>query len=184
MNQLLTVPRNGASHIIGADFDVLGEDEDLMGLGDVLGDDEVLGAIRRARGRRMILPGVQKPGERRQWLPFPSASMGTSAAGVSVTVSVNAQRPFRGGRIVAASRGNEAGFAASMTQLLIANVPQPIASGSTPLEAFGAGAFDLGVDLDSSQPGVLYEITWTIDARGGSPTATTIVTSLFGHSLR
>jgi hypothetical protein len=165
-----------------------GEDDELMGLGDVLGDADVLGAVRRARarmglGKRMLLPGVPAPGGRRQWLPFPVAAMGVSAAGVAVAVNVNAQRPFRGYRIVAAARGNEAGFAASLTGFLISNVPQPISSGSTPLEAFAAGAFDLAVDLDSSLPGVLYELVWSVDARGGAPTATNIVTSLFGKSL-
>jgi hypothetical protein len=181
---LLGADEGRLAGLLGAD------EEDLLGaLGDVLGDPEVLGAIHRAKartGRRMILPGVQNPGERRQWLPFPITAVGAGvvAGTVQVAVTTNPQRPYRGNRILIAARGFEAGAAFSLADMRIANVPQALAAGNTPIEAFGANAFGLDVDLDSSQPGVEYLVQIRVDARGGVPTAGEVHSAVFGHSLR
>ena len=167
------------THVMGQ-----GDDEDIYG--DVLGDPEVLGAIQRAKGRRMRLPGVQTFGERRQWLPFPVVTFVN--AGLTVQQSTrNGQRPFRGRRIVV-TRANvgaaSPNLLVTVTQVLIANVPQALSVGGTPVEAFAATAFDLGVDLDSTQPGVDYTVEFTISAAPAVAETVTLSTAIFGSSLR
>ena len=177
--------------MVGADDDVLGDVlgdvDDLMGDDDVEGD--VLGAVRRRRRfrakRRMIAAGVQRVGERKQFLPFPATAF-TAASGLILTVQVNAQRPFRGSRIVAAvtRTGATSTGLVTLSDLRVGNDPQPIAVGETPIEAFSPTAFDLSVDLDSSQPGVVYTAVLRISVAPGAADRVDVALALFGAALR
>jgi hypothetical protein len=170
--------QNG-SQIVGAD------DEDLMGLGDVLGDADVLGAIQKAR-RRMLMPGVQLPGERRQ--PMGIGSVTFVNAGVTVlALTVNAQAPYRGKRLVL-DRFNVGAASPNLSVLLtdfrIANVPQTLTAGGIPVSAFRPDAVDTYIDLDTSAPGVEYFMEFTISAAPAAAETVRIDAVLFGASLR
>jgi len=175
--------------IVGADDDVLGDvlgdDEDMMGDDDVEGD--VLGAIRRRRRRkrRMIAAGVQRVGERKQFLPFPALAF-TAASGLILTTTVNAQRPFRGSRIIASvtRTGATSTGLVTLSDFRVGNDPQAIAVGETPIEAFAATAFGLQVDLDSSQPGVVYTAILRISVAPGGTDRVDCALAVFGAALR
>lgn len=165
---------------------IVGEDEDLMGLEDVLGDPEVLGAIRRARGKRMIYPGVQAPGERRQPMGIGSVTFVNAGATV-LTLTVNPQAPYRGKRLVL-DRFNvgaaSPNLSVTLTDFRIANVPQTLTSGPIPVSAFRPDAVDTYIDLDSSAPGVEYFFEFTISAAPAAAETVRIDAALFGSSLR
>jgi hypothetical protein len=122
-------------------------------------------------------------------VPFPLFTFSTANALTAVNQEVNVQKPFRGQRIVAnvqrTAVGNEASRIVTMSDLRIANVPQPAAAGDTPIEAFAGNAFGLHVDLDSSQPGVIYRVTLNIQgAVTGAGGQIDVSVAIFGFTLR
>lgn len=168
--------------------DVLGDDEEwIYETGDIVGRRPRRRRRRKKRSKaRMLTPGVQRPGERRQFLPLGEVLFINAGATTLSPPTTNCQRPFRGTRLIIA-RANSAAAAAllgvTLSDFRIGNDPQPAVAGETPIEAFQAQAFDLAVDLNSSQPGIVYRLTFTISAAPAVTETVRVTSALFGKSL-
>lgn len=178
--------------------------------GDVMGDyaeGDVMGEVVGARGRfsrnmvrlprkpmwrRQLAPGVPAPGTGYEPLPLTSNVTPASftATVFQQTFTARPQRPFHAVRLLATVRrfdagGSVGGLIVQCDGIFIGTRLQQVERGSFDLEVYAATAFQVELNLEPAQPGVLIELPLSL--LGGVPAgADTINVSIqfLGHSVR
>lgn len=169
-------------------------------LADAVGTLELadfVGAPRRRRRRRPMrrrgvaarsliprTPGVPNPGARIQPLGIGSGAF-TAASGTLLQVQTFPQRPFKGQRLVVAltRTGTTATGLVTLTQLNVGTNNQLVGTGPIVVDAFGAGAFDVNMQLDPSTPGVMITAQFNISAAPTGSDRVDFGAVLFGTTI-
>lgn len=130
--------------------------------------------------------GVPARGLRKTWLPLGSLAFVVGGP-TTQNLVVQSQRPFRGTRLVFAftRTGATATGLLTLTQIVIGQDNQPAAQGAAPIDAFGANAFDVDIDLDPTGPGINFTATIAVSAAPtGAGDRIDVSGVLFGYNIK
>src|SRR5574342_167005 len=168
-------------------------------MGDVMGDSaQVVGALRRGRGLRLpakphwraqLAPGVPTPGTGYEPLPLTSSVTPATftVATTTMVFSARPQRPFHAVRLIASVRrfdpgGSAAGVIVLCDGIFIGTRLQQVERGSFDIESFAATAFQVELNLEPAQPGVLIELPLSLQGALGGADTINVQVKFLGHS--
>jgi len=169
------------------------EDElvELLGI-----DDPLLGArVPSRRGRRISrtelrralvpkTPGVARPGGRLLMLGFEPVQF-TNTSALTLNLTAEPQRPFKGGRLVIDAVRSAAGSGGLLTvsQFQVGQVNQLVSQEPIILAAFEPDATLVEISVDPATPGIDITLSITASAQPGVGETVDIGACLFGLSV-